>query len=134
MSSITWYSGPVSYGAWYFLSSITWYMTPLLAPFVTFQSHASSKFPYEASVIISPPCASLAAPRQINALSSIIQFFTSCPFLLKPCQPLNDFPSNRLTQSFSAGFAISAWFVIGAAALSFSFDAWSALLSPHEYI
>src|SRR5262245_62008824 len=77
-------------------------MTPLLAPVVTFQSHVSSKFSYSLSDTMSPPCASLAAPRQVIAPSSMSQFLTS-PVLLKPCQPFRLLPSKRLIQVCEAG-------------------------------
>ena len=71
-------------------------MTPLFAPVVTFQSQLRSKFSYSLSETISPPCASLAVPRQTRELSSIAQLFMSLS-PLKLCQPLKLLPSNKLT-------------------------------------
>src|SRR5688500_7364893 len=76
---------------------------------------------------MSPPCASLAAPRHTSELSSIAQFFIESVPLLKPCHPAKLFPSKRDTHSLLLAVVSADAIVVVSPLVEFC-----GLVSPQE--
>src|SRR5690606_28525207 len=106
MSSMSWYSGPVSYGARYLVYSITWYIKPEFPPGEIFHSHSSSKLAKSRSVTMSPPISGPPVlPKQVSIPSTTTQLPMG-PLWLKAFQPSRPTPSNR--DIHSDGFSVAA--------------------------